>query len=293
MRAERRQRLDELVIRYKFSPKLRDIYVEGSSDKNLLEWFLREKGQRDFSIYEIDTVEIPAEKLQELGVSNNNKGRIIALAFELERRLSPLHLDLTCIADRDFDVLFDKEYECEFLLFTDYSSMEMYLWDESILNKFLTLGLGTSGVSAEGVLSKLAPVLEEVFLIRAANEALELKMEWLDFTKSCSSSKYEIVFKDDEFIDKYLNKNSQRANKQRFVEKIQQLRSVDIRETRSKIRGHDFINLLCWCMKKELSKKKRELDKPENMTGYLWLAAGADRLAQEGLFRRLLSRLSE
>lgn len=295
MRAERRQQLDELVSRYKLlRPKLRDIYVEGSSDKNLLEWFLREKGQRDFSIYEIDTVDIPAEKLQELGVSNNNKGRIIALALELERRLSPLHLDLTCIADRDFDVLFGKEYDCELLLFTDYSSMEMYLWDESILNKFLTLGLGTSSVSAEGVLSTLAPVLEEVFLIRAANEDLELKMEWLDFTKSCSSSKSEIVLKDDEFIDKYLNKNSQRANKQRFLEKIQQLRSVEIRETRSKIRGHDFIDLLCWYIKQELAKNKKELHKPENVARGLWfIAADADRLAQEGLFRRLLSRLSE
>lgn len=294
MRHERRRQLEELIDRYKFlRPRFCDIYVEGSTDKKILEWFLREKGQPDFTIYEIETVEIPAERLQELGLSNNNKGRVIALALELERRLSELPPHLTCIADRDFDVLFGKEYECELLLFTDYSSMEMYLWDETILNKFLTLGLGSSEVSAEGVLSKLAPVLEELFLIRATNEALNLNMEWLDFTKCCELSKYEIVFKDDEFINKYLNKNSQMAKKQIFLEKLQQLRSAEVLEARSKIRGHDFIELLCWYIKHQLAKNRKELHRPDIVANNLLMGIDADRLATENLFQRLLARLGE
>lgn len=290
---ESRQPLNSLVDKYQVEPELRNIYVEGSTDKKLLEWFLREKGQRDFVIYEIEMVEIPAEKLLELGVSNNNKGRVIALALELERRLSELPPYLTCIADRDFDVLFGKEYECELLLFTDYSSMEMYLWNETILNKFLTLGLGSSGVSAEGVLSKLVPVLEEVFLIRATNEALNLNMEWLDFTKCCEISKSEIVFKGDEFINKYLNKNSQMANKQIFLEKLQQLRSAEVLEPRSKIRGHDFIDLLCWYIKHQLAKNRKELHRRDIVANNLLMGVDADRLATENLFQGLLARLGE
>ncbi len=58
-----RRTLEELVTRYQLEPELRDIYVEGKTDKILLEWFLEQKGVENFAVYEIDTVEIPTQKL--------------------------------------------------------------------------------------------------------------------------------------------------------------------------------------------------------------------------------------
>ena len=43
MENEIRRTLDELVARYVLEPDLRDIYVEGKTDKLFLEWFLRIK----------------------------------------------------------------------------------------------------------------------------------------------------------------------------------------------------------------------------------------------------------
>jgi hypothetical protein len=65
-----RRTLEELVTRYQLEPGLRDIYVEGKTDKILLEWFLEQRGVKSFAVYEIDTVEIPAQKLFELGLND-------------------------------------------------------------------------------------------------------------------------------------------------------------------------------------------------------------------------------
>jgi hypothetical protein len=119
---ERRRTLEELVTRYQLEPELRDVYVEGKTDKILLEWFLEQRGVKNFAVYEIDTVEIPAQKLFEYGLNDNNRSRAIALALEIQNQLPELP-HFTCIADKDFDWLFGKNYPCNSLLFSDYTSL--------------------------------------------------------------------------------------------------------------------------------------------------------------------------
>lgn len=144
MENEIRRTLNELVTRYELEPELCDIYVEGKTDKQLIEWFLDEKQLQDFAVYEIDTVKIPAQLLFELGLKDNNRSRVIFLALYIHNKLSETPLHITCIADKDFDWLFGKEYQCDLLLFTDYSCLEMYLFNEVVLDKYLRLGLRLS-----------------------------------------------------------------------------------------------------------------------------------------------------
>lgn len=295
MENEYRHTLEELVARYELEPDLCDIYVEGTTDKNLIEWFLKQKEQQNFTIYVIDTVNIPVERLNELELNNNNRDRVITLALELQNQLSKIPSHLTCIADKDFDWLFQKNYECDILLFTDYSSLEMYLFNEKVLDKFMTLALGLSNQPVNEILNNLSKVLEELFLIRATNEALDLNMTWLkekDLGKCCSVKGTAIDLQTESFIVKYLNKNNQYKNQSIFVTKLQELKTNTITERRCKIRGHDFINVLCWYITNKLARNKKEFHAPKNVAVNLLLCVEAEELAKEHLFQRLLDRLS-
>ena len=139
MENEIRRTLDELVARYELEPDLRDIYVEGKTDKLFLEWFLRNRGIQNIVVYEIETVDISAEKLFELQLKDNNRSRVITLALYLQDKFPETTPHVICIADKDFDWLFDITYQCDLLFFTDYSCLEMYLFNELQLDniKFL------------------------------------------------------------------------------------------------------------------------------------------------------------
>lgn len=294
MENEIRRTLDELVTRYELEPELCDIYVEGKTDKLFIEWFLDEKQLQDFAVYEIDTVEIPAQLLFELGLKDNIRSRVIALAIYIHDKLSEIPLHITCIADKDFDWLFGKEYQCDLLLFTDYSCLEMYLFNEVVLDKYLRLAIRLSQPKASEVLHQVSKVLEDLFLIRATNEALELNMRWLEkFGDCCKLNKNnnQVQFDLKTFITKYLNSNGNRSQESRFITKLEELRAKELIEIRYKIHGHDFTELLCWYIRHYLRKEIRNSYNSEILAGSLLACIDAEKLAQEGLFQRLLARI--
>lgn len=289
---ETRRTLDELVAIYEFEPELRDIYVEGKTDKLFFQWFVEQKVNQDFVVYEIDTVDISASKLFELGLIDNNRSRVIALALIMQQKLAATTFNLTCIADKDFDWLFGIEYKCDLLLFTDYSCLEMYLFNEVVLNKFLLLGLRISRPTAKELLDQLPPVLEELFLIRATDETLQLEMDWLDkFGGCCESKTNHIKFDSAKFIDKFLNKNIKMPQKSKFIAKLGELRTKEITEIRYKIHGHDFTELFCWYIRPHLREEIRNSYNPEILAAGLLACVDAENLIQEPLFQQLLVRI--
>ncbi len=290
---EIRRSLDELVARYELEPELRDIYVEGKTDKLLLEWFLEQKGQEGFAVYEIDTVDISAQKLFELELNDSKRGRVIALALYLQNMLPEIPPHLTCVADKDFDWLFDIEYICDLLLFTDYSCLEMYLFNEITIDKFLRLSLRLNHVKAKDVLYQVSKVLENLSLIRATNEALELKMEWLEkFEDCCNRNANEILFDIEKFIIKYLNKNRQITQKGLFINKFEELSAKKVVDLRYKMRGHDFNDVLLWYIRPYLRKEIRNSYNSEILAGALLGCIDVEQLAQESLFQQLIFRIS-
>jgi len=95
----RRATIDEIELKYKLEPTLsKTIYVEGSSDKSLIEWFLKKSNIKDIAIFEIQMVEIDAKKLLEKGLENNNRDRIILLSLLVNK-------GIIGIIDSDFDFI--------------------------------------------------------------------------------------------------------------------------------------------------------------------------------------------
>ncbi|ACK70290.1 hypothetical protein PCC7424_1858 [Gloeothece citriformis PCC 7424] len=287
-----RRSLDELLARYELEPTLRDVYVEGLTDKVIIEWFLEQCKQTNYAVYDIDTVEIPAELLFSEGLVDNNRSRVIFLALYIEKHLSNSK-SVICIADRDFSLILNNEnISSKFLLFTDYTSMDIYLFNEVIIEKFCRLVLRIPNLVAKDVLDNLSQVLEELFLIRATNQILKLEMEWLSFDRCCSFKDNLIEFQTEIFIERYLNKNGKIAEKNLFIAKFRELRTSNIIDIRYKIRGKDFLELLCWYIKPYLSKDKRSFSELEVVRGSLLGCLELNFLLQENLFEQLLQRVS-
>jgi len=55
----------------------------------------------------------------------------------------------------------------------------MYLFDSNIIEKFLKLALRKDDLEAVNILKNIYPILEEMFLLRAANQSLSYGMQWL------------------------------------------------------------------------------------------------------------------
>lgn len=300
MEDEKRRKLDELVARYELEPSLHDVYVEGLTDKSIIQWFLDESNldTKNCTVYEIDTVDIPNDQLCELGLNNGNRSRVIFLAFQLQRLFETTSLPhVVCIADRDFDDLIgSSSIESELLLFTDYTSIEMYLFDSNIIEKFLRLAVRKDDLKAVNIIKNISPILEEIFLFRAANQSLSDGMEWLSSgVKGCLKKrrKGDPLEFDSDFVEKYLNKNKRSSEKIAFLDKVNELRNKNISEIRNKIRGHDFIELFCWYIEPYLPKNKKWFSEPEIVLGTLLCCLDVDYLMEEKLFQDLTRRMSK
>ena len=303
MEDEKRRKLDELVARYELEPSLHDVYVEGLTDKSIIQWFLDESNldTKNCTVYEIDTVDIPTDQLFALGLNDSNRSRVIFLAFQLQRLFETTSLPhVVCIADRDFDDLIgSSSIESELLLFTDYTSIEMYLFDYNIIEKFLRLALRKDDLEAVNIINNISPILVEMFLLRAANQSLSYGMEWLapGTLKDCFNKKRRkgapLEFDSNDFVEKYLNKNNRTSEKSAFLEKVNELRNKNISEIRNKIRGHDFIQIFCWYIEPYLPNNKKGFSDPEIVLGTLLCCLDVDYLMQEKLFQELTRRVSK
>ena len=103
MEDEKRRKLDELVVRYQLEPSLNDVYVEGLTDKRIIQWFLDKSNldTKNVAVYEIDTIDIPTDRLFALELNNGNRSRVIFLAFELQSLFEGSLPPVICIADKD------------------------------------------------------------------------------------------------------------------------------------------------------------------------------------------------
>src|SRR5580704_9493260 len=118
--------IKELVALYRLEPTVRDVFVEGSTDRSIVAWFLQREGLANASVREIDCVEIPGDMLARYQLSGGNRSKVIALGKELGQSLGEASIQATAIIDNDFDRLLGRNQGCGLILTSDYTSMDMY-----------------------------------------------------------------------------------------------------------------------------------------------------------------------
>ena len=239
------KKLDELIVLYRLEPSLKDIYVEGINDENLIEWVLSAHNIKDIRVYSIDGVEVNDDILKRHGLNKGSKrSKVLALSAELAQSI-PVACKIVCIADRDQEDYLPSDLGNCFLEFTDYNSIELYLLKSSTIRKFISLVLGGFPISEDRLVAQAIPILEDLYVLRLANQALGWNMEWIPFT----NRKYvkiteEFYFNRENFQKAYLLKNRKWSRRAIFEAKVEELRSMLKDDLRFRLRGHDLMDLL-------------------------------------------------
>ena len=285
-----RSTLDELRAKYDLEPTLRDVYVEGGLDAAIVEWLFRGSRCGHVSVLEICNVEIPSDLLTQYGLQDGEKRRVIALCRELESQISP-GTQVTGIVDRDYDRLLGVAHACPLLLFSDFACMEMYFAETSVLEKYLHFVLRRTDQSARTLLGRMMPILQEIFLIRTANQELGLCLHWLDIKDQCDVTSQGMRFDPHEFIRKYLNKNAKLQESERFDEKTKSYRSRLNSDPRHHANGHDFVQLLSLHVRRVL--KNKNVSDIEVVEKHLTTCLDYSLLAQQPMFSTLLHRVRQ
>lgn len=231
--------VDELLARYELAPDLHDVYVEGEFDRRILEWFLSEIGANDVKVYEIDTVDIPDDMfIQERGATGN-KGRIIALCSELENKIEN-NLKIIGVIDLDFDRVLNREINVNYILLTDYSSIEVYLFKTNVIRKFFILAVGRRRNITNHFLEEAIPILRNLYLVRLVKEALMPSMTWIDPSRCFRRIGRELQFDWEEFVRRLLNSNGWPVTEYEFIGKINHYRELLPADPIHSIHGHDL-----------------------------------------------------
>jgi hypothetical protein len=288
---DERKTIEELIALYELEPDIRDIYVEGYSDKTVVEWFLKTKEIKNVAVYDIGTVNVPFDLIQDSDLEDNNRGRVITLALVLQKEITgdPFNL-VACIADKDFDELLGIKHDCSILLFTDYAAMEIYLLNERVVDKFLNLVITGFPQDAHTIFDNIIPALEEIFLIRLANQILKFGIGLIPIEKCCAIALKGFNFDFDEFIKRYLNKGGKYAEKDIFIRTVNAYRRNGRSDPRLRIHGHDFTYLLNKYINK-IKKPKTHQDLDSFVRAFFGTLEISD-IDNTNLFKELTKRFS-
>ena len=274
-----KKEIDEIIVKYQLEPSLnKEIYVEGSSDKSLIEWFLKQAGIRNIIVLEISTVNIKSQRVINLGLDTNNKNRIISLCDSIQN-------GIIGIIDSDFDFLEIPKYTYPHLFRTDYASMEGYCFNVKILEKILLGHISKQVEDYNSLLKVLGDILVELFLIRFSKEKLQKNNKYLTFDKKkyLSSTNNQLYFNRTLYLQNYFSNKQEIINEiNKFIDKQKLSLPSDIRKV---IHGHDFEDLLLFYL--NITQK----DAKEIFKRSLYSALEYESLKKENMFIKLLQAL--
>jgi hypothetical protein len=197
-------------------------------------------------VYEITTVEIPEDEVLRMGLRGNNRGRVIYLSFIVEKCLGKNAKQVTCFVDADFSHVLGDILEKPCLIYTDFACMEAYLFENTIIEKLISVYYGRSDWPIGTILITIANTLSELFLLRMANHTLGWYMDWLDKPVCMKLEGWTISFDLDDYVGRFLSKNRRHSQKNEFIQEVDQLRKRLKADHRFHIHGHDLVALLVW-----------------------------------------------
>lgn len=243
----RTRKIEDLVNRYKRHSDFKDLFVEGEKDVKFFRLIFNYL-QLKINVYKISTVDVPQNISDDLklGLKLQNccRNKVITLSYALaEKSLKNAINQCRCIVDKDFDFFLGKSFSCPILLYTDYNCLEMYVFNELSVNKFI-LSLPQFSISANELINQLSEVLPLFFLFRLTIESLKLGLKWKNFIDNCEHKKCKIIFNFDTFLTKFCDCNRLKGNiQERFIQEIEENRKKFTSDVRNQIHKDDFRQL--------------------------------------------------
>jgi hypothetical protein len=242
-----RRTIPELATLYELEPSVRDIYVEGPTDRAFFFGVLQRVGYRDVQVREIDCVNVTDEQLQALNLSAGSRQRVIALAVFLERfTAKDLTSQVICIADADDEAGMAPYVTASILIYTDVTSLTIYAFTPQCLQWYLdvvSLGFPMSG---QQVINSLLPILRQVAIVRRALKSLRIDCSLVDLTRDCSWTDGAVEFDGVRFFDRLVNKANAHARRAELDEEIALHSELLAPQPHLWVHAEDFVALFYW-----------------------------------------------
>ena len=293
MNSAPRMPISDLITEFNLHDDRKHFYVEGKEDRAVLEWFLEQLPANRFAVFEIDSIEIAFQQLNDHGFTEGQRNRVIVLAREFDSNLSEDSRQALCIIDADYDYILDNLEQNRFLAYTDGTSLNMYAISEQTVERVVRLGFRDYQVNPKGLFANLFHVLKEVFLIRAANESLQWGMKWLPFEKRCKFQRDgSINFDYEKFICDYVKKNGVFGKLEEFLHCRDRLAMQNLGARERWIRAHDFGTLLNKFIRSVIgSKFAHKMTTSDIVVRMLFVGLDRREIESAPLFQRILDFL--
>jgi hypothetical protein len=286
-----RRTIEELEAIYSLEESFRDVYVEGSTDQSFFRWFLDQSGLKATRVYVVEDIEISAEAVTALGLDIGNRGRVVALAHALERIAGGGTLpQATCVVDRDLDRFLSIEWTCTCLLFTDYTSLEMYVCNNAVTERFVRLYCGKAVIDPTEVISQVIRIAEQLFALRLARKKLGLSFAWGSIHKSLELESGEIRFDERKFVYRMLSQGGSHNDSVALLEKARECRAEMTFDSRHQMQGHDYMKVFAFYFRKRF--QNTYLFNDQAVAGALFLCADESSLRGKRLFRQLQDHIT-
>ncbi|MDR3541516.1 MAG: hypothetical protein P4L69_11220 [Desulfosporosinus sp.] len=288
--------IPEIIERHALHDDIREVFVEGSEDRRFYQHFLNTRGLSEVSVYSIDTVEIAPDKVNKLGLTDGNRGRVITLAALLDDRIS--EYAVVCIADKDLDYILDSATDYKLLLFTDCTALDTYAFDLSTLTKYVNIGIQKFPKNPAKIITELSILLRESFLIRAAAAKLGIIGRFPDsrdegrakYSQFCEFDRKTQLpsFNKSSYITSCFKNTTSAADIERLHIQIEELRMLLPPVPDQACHGHEFREAFGWYIRQH--DGFRTLN-PATLTRTLLVAIDMEQLEARPLFKELLRRM--
>lgn len=279
---DERRSIEEVVTLYSVEPSLRDVYVEGPSDAAIVEWFLdRLKPKNPTRVYDSDAIDVPRELVEAKGMSVGAKGRLLTFALEIAGYLGDkADINTRVVIDTDWSHIDGSKLGLTFVLYTDATSMDLYILGPRSMTKALKLIFRTNDDPSE-LIRRIEPTLRALFITKAADSIAGLGLGDMEFSGCCSLEGDKVVLDVDEYRTRFLNRGARGAGRRRFLESVRLLELNPIQDIAMSADGEHLISLLAWIYRSRLPAALRN---PQALKRALVACLEFDELREQELF---------
>lgn len=239
--------ITELQARFELEPTLNDVFVEGQFDKEVLSRCSSNITTKKV-VYEIDCVNVPDSLLSTHKLTLGNKQRVIALARELAKIKE--ECAYKCLVDKDLDHWFGELESTRCLIWTTHCSLDLYFCEQNLLQDILIATAKARISNWYQYYDSLVNVLRSLYSLRLVDRQLNLNMNWIDYDKCLTKKGDQILFDRDVYVTRLLNTNQKNSKQTKFLCEVNKWELKLNGDARLHIRGHDFVSLLAWTIKK-------------------------------------------
>ncbi|MEY8759316.1 hypothetical protein [Chryseobacterium tongliaoense] len=256
-----KRKWEELVTIYSLENELIDVYVEGPSDKNVIDNFFEYKNNNYQNVIEINDIDVSNLKDNFIDLDlKSNKDKLIALSRILEKE--SLSTNIKCIIDKDFDDILNSKQENKNILYTDFCCMESYFFSKKYIGKFLKIAINNFPYTAEQTLLQISQLLIGFFKIRLINKYFDFNFGIPKIEKQVVVNKKTGIcsFNFEILLDNFINQNKLKDREleiKKFINEFDSLLNPDIRHN---MNGHDFIEILFHYINKIKNTNNFKLD---------------------------------